>query len=261
MIEREAGAWRRARHAPVLWWRDDDARKPSAGLERLLALSHRFATPVALAIIPDVDLSALAAVIGGHPRLRAIQHGCDHVDRNKGGAFSAEFAPDTPADEVAARIAAHWRRLSEAMPAAPIYAPPWNVLTPNVKDALVRTPLRAVSLYGFSESPEAQPPRIDTHIDIMKWRPARFRGSGAILRRLWRQMEQRRRSGRWGEPIGLLTHHRNLDDAAWSFLEDFLARAAGADSPFVWRSADELLAACDTGGAQPAPGHPKRAPV
>ena len=168
LIEREAGAWRRAGHAPVLWWRDDDARKPSAGLERLLALSHRFATPVALAIIPDVDLSALAAVIGGHPRLRAIQHGCDHVDRNKGGAFSAEFAPDTPADEVAARIAAHWRRLSEAMPAAPIYAPPWNVLTPNVKDALVRTPLRAVSLYGFSESPEARPPRIDTHIDIMK---------------------------------------------------------------------------------------------
>lgn len=241
-VEREARSWRRAGHAPVLWWRDDDARRPSAGLDRLLGLARRFEAPLALAVIPDVDLSDLAGAIRGQTGVCVIQHGCDHLDRNEGGGFSAEFAPQTAPESVAARIGAHWARLTEAIPATPIYAPPWNVLTPNVVEALGHTPLRAVSIYGVSWTSPQSPPRINTHIDIMKWRPAHFRGGAAIAHRLWRQLRTRRRAGGWAEPIGLLTHHRNLDPAAWTFLEAFLARTTAAGSPFAWRSAADLLA-------------------
>ena len=245
MVEAETAAWKRAGRAPRLWWRDDDARRPSPALDRLLDLSDARGLPLALAVIPDVDLTDLAAAIGGRWRVRVIQHGCDHIDRNAGGGFSAEFSPYAEPAQVAAAVNAGWGRLAGACEAIPVYAPPWNVLTPNVRRALADTPLRAVSLYGAPSRSRDSLLEINTHIDIMNWRPARFRGSGAILARLWRQLRARRKDGRWGEPIGLLTHHKNLDPAAWAFLKTFLARAAAPAAGFRWRSALDLI---DPGG-------------
>ncbi len=241
MIEGEAAAWARAGHAPLFWWRDDDARRPSPALDRLLRLSAAHQVPLALAVIPDVDLTDLAGAIAGRPLVHAIQHGCDHVDRNIDGGFSAEFNPAAPEAEVAAAVNGAWARLSRATDAAPIYAPPWNVLTPNARRALILTSIRAVSLHGALGGAPDGMSEINTHIDIMRWRPARFRGTAAILGRLWRQLRARRKDGRWGEPIGLLTHHKNLDPAAWDFLEAFLARAAAPAAGFRWRSALDLI--------------------
>jgi hypothetical protein len=65
-------------------------------------------------------------------------------------------------------------------------------------------------------------------------------GGGKFLSRLRRALAQRRRRRDWDEPIGLLTHHLDHDEAAWAFLGKLLAfdpfRAA-AD----WRSAEELF--------------------
>jgi len=241
LIDSETAAWRRAGHAPAFWWRDDDARRPSKALDRLLRLSDAHKAPLALAVIPDVDLTDLARAIAGRPLVRAIQHGCDHVDRNTGGGFSAEFSPAWPVSEVAEAVNAAWRRLAEATNAAPVYAPPWNVLTANVRRALALTPIRAVSLYGALADNGNGLAQINTHIDIMRWRPARYRGTWAILTRVWRQLRARRKAGHWDEPIGLLTHHKNLDDDAWAFLEAFLDRTAAATSGLRWRSALDLI--------------------
>lgn len=204
-----------------------------------LANAHR--VPLALAVIPDVDLKDLAGEIAACPLVRPIQHGCDHVDRNVGGGFSAEFNPASPAAEVASAVNRAWERLAEATAAAPIYAPPWNVLTPNVRQALAMTPIRAFSLYGAGDGEGDGLVQINTHIDIMRWRPARFRGTWPILIRLWRQLRARRMAGHWGEPIGLLTHHKNLDPEAWTFLEAFLDRATAPGGGWRWRSAVELI--------------------
>ncbi len=247
MIDGETKTWAQAGHAPLLWWRDDDARRPSAGLDRLLRLSHAYQVPLALAVIPDVDLTDLAGVIADRPLVRAIQHGCDHVDRNIGGGFSAEFNPLCPESDVAAAVSAAWRRLAKATNAAPIYAPPWNVLTPNLRRALAATPIRAVSLYGALAGAQDGLIELNTHVDIMRWRPARFRGTAPILSRIWRQLRARRKDGRWGEPIGLLTHHKNLDAPAWTFLEAFLDRSTPPTSAFSWRSALDLVEQRRTG--------------
>ncbi|MGI9169139.1 MAG: polysaccharide deacetylase [Caulobacteraceae bacterium] len=241
MIDAERAVWRQAGRTPRLWWRDDDARRPSPALTRLLGLADAHRTPLALAVIPDGDLTDLADAIGGRGWVRAIQHGCDHIDRNLGGGFSAEFAPSAPPAEVAEAINAGWWRLTASCEAIPIYAPPWNRLTPNARCALADTPLKAVSLYGAPSGDPDGPIEINTHIDIMNWRPARFRGAWTILQRLWRQLRARRKAARWNEPIGLLTHHKNLDAEAWSFLEAFLERATGPGAGFAWRSAAEIL--------------------
>ena len=241
LIDVETGMWRRTGQRPQVWWRDDDARVRSDSLDRLLTLADTRRAPLALAVIPDSDLAGLADVLSAHPSTIVIQHGCDHVDRNRGGQVSSEFAPDASPRDIAAAILESWNRLSVIPQTVPVYAPPWNVLLPNAREALALTPLRAVSVYGASRPCADGIPDINTHIDIMKWRPARFRGGAAILARFWRQLRARRVGRRWDEPIGLLTHHKNLDPAAWSFLDRLLSRLGSPGSPFQWRSIEELL--------------------
>jgi hypothetical protein len=241
LIDAETGAWRRRGHMPQVWWRDDDARGPSESLDRLFALAKARQAPLALAVIPDLDLTALAAVLPAHSSISIIQHGCDHVDRSPSPQVSSEFAPDTSPDDVARKILSGWERLSVIPGTVPVFVPPWNVLLPNVREALRQTPFRAVSTYGAAAPRSDGLADINTHIDIMRWRPARFRGGAEILTRLWRQLRARRRRQRWNEPIGLLTHHKNLDTEAWSFLDRLLGRLADRTAGFRWRSLGELL--------------------
>ena len=170
-IEREVEAWKLASRTPQFWWRDDDARRPSAPLRRLFSLSNVHQVPVTLAVIPDVDLTDLAAEVRDRPLISVSQHGCEHVNRNKSN--------------------------------------------------------------GFSE--------INVHFNIAEWGPPRFRGAKPILERVARELRLRRREGRWDEPIGLITHHKNNDAESWAFLEAFFERAAGSSSGFQWRAISELM--------------------
>jgi hypothetical protein len=242
LVNLELRRWNVRGHRPRFWWRDDDARAPTPALFRMLALSELHKAPLAIAIIPDGDLAAIGEVIQGHPLVSAIQHGCDHVDRNQGGGYSAEFAPAQHPEEVSKAISQAWRRLSAALSATPVYAPPWNVLTPNVAVALRATPFKAVSTYGAAGPAPEGLAEVNAHIDIMRWRPARFRGETEIMRRLLRLLQQRRRSGRWTEPIGLLTHHKNLDEPAWRFLDSFLGRLASEHGQTGWFAIGDLNA-------------------
>lgn len=240
-LDREVARWRRSGHVAHFWWRDDDARRPSPALEKLCQLSQAHVAPVALAVIPDVDLTELAAAIVERRLISVIQHGCDHVDRNVTGGFSSEFSPSSPPREIAPVIEGAWGRLSKMARAAAIYAPPWNVLTDNVSNALALTSLEAVSLYGAARPSKNGLPLINTHVDIMSWRPARFRGAETILRRIETLMRARRKASSWDQEIGILTHHKNLDGAAWEFLQAFLEWTMTSRPTVSWRAAADLL--------------------
>ena len=54
--------------------------------------------------------------------------------------------------------------------------------------------------------------------------------------------------GAFGEPLGILTHHLVHDDAAWDFLDWFVAYAS---KRFDWRSASNLFGAPVTRAANP----------
>ncbi len=61
-----------------------------------------------------------------------------------------------------------------------------------------------------------------------------------MLGRLTGLLRSRRRHGRWGEPIGLLTHHLDHDEAAWRFLDDLLLFAPLRDAA-LWPEASVLF--------------------
>jgi hypothetical protein len=234
----ELARWRAAGRHVQLWWRDDDARAPTPALERLLALSAARQAPLTLAVIPDSQPAALATCLAAHPQVTVVQHGVDHQNRREGRA-AGEFAHEWNRLRVTTQLRAGWSRLELLPGAFRAYVPPWNDVHPELATALEDCGYAAWSAWGGCGA-AAGPPRVDAHLDLLRWKKGvRFRGERRLYDALRDALAERRRAGRWDLPVGLLTHHLDHDEAAWAFLDAFLART-GRDPLFTWRSLPEL---------------------
>lgn len=224
VIGPELARWKAAGHVPAFWWRDDDARRPTPALDRLLALSVRFAAPVTIAAVPDGDIAALAKACRTIPDAELAIHGFRHENRAPPGRpFGEVYDLDRLAD-VMSDLSGAMEVFRRAGVAPRLFVPPWNNAHPTLKRALVLQGL-GLSCYGEPRS-AAEPNRLDAHLDVMRWKPAaRFRGAVRFLLRARRLLAERRAQGAWDQPLGLLTHHLDHDEAAWRFLEAFLSIA------------------------------------
>jgi len=241
-FRRELRQWSRAGQRLAFWWRDDDAREPGPALDRLLRLAARYEAPLTLAVIPDGDRSDLAARLT-HERLASvIQHGVDHCNISPAGAPYAEFAAGCETATMTERLVAARSRLLALPRFLPVFAPPWNVVHPDLTPALRTGGFAALSAFGENTARAAGLGRIDVHLDLLRWNGGpRFRGETAFLARAARLARDRRRAGRWDQPIGLLTHHLDHDEAAWGFLDAFLALTARSEA-VQWRGLADLTA-------------------
>ena len=63
---------------------------------------------------------------------------------------------------------------------------------------------------------------MNTHVDLIDWQSRRFVGEDAALA----AFEQALAASRTGtdEPVGILSHHLAMDEAAWDFLNSFWVR-------------------------------------
>jgi predicted deacetylase len=241
LLAAELRRWTRQGRRPQLWWRDDDTRAPTPALARLIAYAAADGIPVALAVIPaDLD-PTLAAFLKAQPLIGVLQHGVDHVNGGPPDRPS-QFGREATEAQIAARLSWGWTQLEAFERRLPVYVPPWNDLQPNVLAALKGAGFAGVSAWAGRR----EAGRLDAHLDLMRWRGIpRFVGRGKFLGRLRRALAQRRRQQAWDDPIGLLTHHLDHDEAAWAFLEALLAFAplrAAAD----WRGVDALLGLAST---------------
>ena len=76
----------------------------------------------------------------------------------------------------------------------------------------------------------------NTHVDLIAWRRGRaFIGVDAAIGRLVEHLKARREGTvDQAEPTGILTHHLDLDGAAWQFLgELFLRTRAHAAATWI----------------------------
>ena len=218
----ELRLWARTGHRPRFWWRDDDARRPSAALTRLLDLSKRYGAPLTLAAVPDADLAAIAALVGRHETLEIAIHGFCHENRAEPGEPSGEIIDTDTLEDVSARLILIKLDFKQVGLAPAAFVPPWNNLHPTLEKALALSDLE-LSCHGQMRQMGQRPVRIDTHLDLMRWKPtARFRGTLRLALRARRLLATRRRLGAWDEPLGILTHHLDHDEATWQFLEFLL---------------------------------------
>ncbi len=218
----ELARWKAGGHRPVIWWRDDDARGPSPALDRLLALSNRFEAPITLAAVPDGDIKALSMACRETPGVELAIHGFRHENRAPLGQPSGEVNDLDLLADVVVELGTALDVFRRAGVKASLFVPPWNNAHPTLKTALGLQGL-ALSCYGEMRHEDEPTSRLDTHLDVMRWKPrARFRGAIRFLLRARRLLVERRLKQVWDEPLGLLTHHLDHDEAAWLFLEAFL---------------------------------------
>jgi peptidoglycan/xylan/chitin deacetylase (PgdA/CDA1 family) len=219
----ELARWKARGKTPVFWWRDDDARRSGPALDRLLSLSHRHQAPLTIAAVPDGRLETLAEACAETPDIELAIHGFRHENRAPTGQPSGEINDGDTPEQVLARLDEALAAFAAAGVRPTLFVPPWNNVHPTLEAALAA---RGVALSGWdqSASPDATPPRLDAHLDVMRWKPkARFRGAIRFLSRARRLLAQRRKAERWDEPMGFLTHHLDHDEAAWAFTEIFVA--------------------------------------
>lgn len=226
----ELDRWSAAGRRIDLWLRDDDAVAPSPALDRLSDLTERFAAPVLLAVIPLLAEPALSATLRSKPLLRPCQHGATHRNHAPKGSKKSEFGAEREAAEVDAEIACGWQRLRDLLgdDTLPIFVPPWNRIAQDHAARLGALGFAGLSCFrGYRHGAAGGPLLLNTHIDIMDWYAGRIgRAAADILDELVVLLAQRRQGETGDIALGLLLHHRDHDEAAWTFLSDLMHAAA-----------------------------------
>jgi hypothetical protein len=239
-LDAELGAWWRAGLTAEFWWRDDDATRPGPRLDRLLEAAGP--RPVALAVIPATARESLTGRLGDHNQrgggVLVLQHGYAHLNHAPRGAKKAEFGDHRPLETMLAELVRGRRRLEALFGETfePILTPPWNRAGDAVVRSLGQSGLQGLSRFG-PRSPDAGDRVVNTHLDIIDWRGDRgFVGEDRALQAAVGHLAAKRAAAAdRAEPTGLLTHHRDHDEACWRFIATFAA-AVDAHAAARWVS-------------------------
>lgn len=237
----ELDRWADAGRIAALWWRDDDAVAATPALDPLLRLAA--AVPLALAVIPALARSDLAARLSDAPRVAVLQHGWQHANRAEHGKKS-EYPKGRSVAVVRAEVGAGRARLTALFGrrALPVFVPPWNRLAEEFLSLLPENGMKGLSTMARPSAPPlpAAMVALDVHVDLVAWRGDRgFIGAAAALAGVICRLRRQRADAAAG-PIGILTHHRIMDAATARFLDRLIARTS-VHPAIRWVAAGELL--------------------
>jgi hypothetical protein len=259
LLEDELAAWRRDGREVTLWCRDDDAVRDTAALQRLLSLVATRDVPVAIAVVPAGLEPSLVETLRPVRQASVLQHGYAHRNHAPEGERSAELGAHRPAGRALAELAWGRERLAGAFGDrfVPALVPPWNRIDAALLPALPGMGLCGLSTFGarVAGSPVPGVVACNTHVDLIAWRRGRhFVGTDTALARLVEHLAARRAERVDPvEPTGVLSHHLDLQEEAWTFLDALFRRTTGL--PGVrWLAARELFTSVPHTG--PAREHP-----
>jgi hypothetical protein len=227
-LDEEVARWRDAGRTAELWWRDDDAADATAGLDRLLGLHRATGASLALAVVPANATATLAARLTNEPGVDLLQHGYAHTNHAPAADKKCELGAHRPAMLILGELATGrlaLERLFGDRP-LPVLVPPWNRIAPALVPALPEIGFRGLSTFGYRPRTEAMRglQQVNAHLDLIDWKGSRrFVGEEPALAVLMTALRHARCS--LYEPVGVLSHHLVMDEAAWDFLRSLLERA------------------------------------
>jgi hypothetical protein len=246
-LDAELDAWRAGGRRADLWCRDDDACRDSPALQRLLDIAGNAEIPVALAVIPTRVEPSLVAAVAQAGFATVVQHGYAHRNHAAPGARNWELGMERPVTQSVAELAAGRARLESGFGSCfkPVLVPPWNRIAPQVIERLPEAGYLGLSTFGARVAVNPVPGLVqcNTHVDLIAWRRDRaFIGVDAAIDRLVLHLQSRRvGTVDRAEPTGILTHHLDLDGAAWEFLAALFAHTRDHDVT-TWRDVDTVFA-------------------
>ncbi len=222
----ELQKWADTGKVAALWWRDDDVQKPSAQLERLLAISSRHQAAVSLAAIPDGVQVSLVEELIGHDHVNILQHGFDHRNFAPATERKMELGWHRPGEQILQQISSGLTDLTALFGAQllPVLVPPWNRIDSRVVEGLKQAGLCGLSTLGPRKQRYAAEglKQINVHVDIIDWKQGRcFVGESNSIEQIVAHFGAKR-EGRVDaeEPTGIMSHHLVHDAGCWSFLDD-----------------------------------------
>ncbi|MGE0128825.1 MAG: DUF2334 domain-containing protein [Blastocatellales bacterium] len=210
--------------APLhVFFRDDDVDEDEATLRRLLDIFLRREIPINLAVIPGrltaVCGELLAQSVSAAPALAELnQHGWLHLNHESEGR-KCEFGPSRTYDEQLDDIAQGQARMTEAFGPHwfPVFVPPWNRCCEDTYRAIDQLGFRALSAkQGNSVVTGYRFKEISITLDLFNWRGgASLKPAEEIVDDLIAQISRR-------QTIGVMLHHKVMDEMAFSFLDAVL---------------------------------------
>lgn len=220
----ELDRWQQRGQVATVWLRDDDAVEPTAPLERLLALTDRYAVPTTLAVIPAFTGEALAHRLATATHVEVAVHGWSHENFAPAGEKKLELGAHRPADVVLSSLEMGRAQLSRLHGDrfVPVLVPPWNRIDLGLIPRLDGIGYHALSVFGPEQDLGLL--AINTHVDVMDWRGIRGGREAGVL--VGEMAARLRAIEADGGTLGLLTHHLVHDEAVWTFLEALFERTA-----------------------------------
>lgn len=211
--------------------RDDDVDVDEGSLRRLLDIGFARGVALNLEVIPatlsDGGTRLLRDYKGFAPNLIELhQHGWQHVNHQARGK-KCEFGSDRTFEQQLRDIARGKARLEELLEERlfPGFTPPWNRCTADTLKALDQ-----LGFQVFSADRSGQPRHgrnfreISITLDLYRWKNgATMKPADEIVDRLIEQLAS-------GDVVGLLLHHKVMDDAAFGFLDALLAQLSRSPS-------------------------------
>jgi hypothetical protein len=224
--------------SPVsVFFRDDDAGWGTARLRRLVDRFERRGLPLDLAVIPAALRPGLARELRARAGdgLALHQHGLAHVNHEPEGR-KHEFGPSRPREAQLRDIEEGRRLLQDQLGDVldPIFTPPWNRCTADTGACLAELGFAVLSREARAE-PLGVPglAELPVRIDWSRLTP------DDLIARLVAAIES-------GEPVGVMLHHAEMDDADFERADALLALLAGHE-----RVASRPMMALVTGSRGP----------
>ena len=213
-----------------IFLRDDDVDKAEDSLRRLFDTVFAYGVPINLEVIPanlTDECILLLKVFKGFDRelIEVHQHGWRHVNHEATGR-KCEFGPSRRYAEQRHNILAGQRLLKTTFGKRffPSFTPPWNRCNGTTFQVIDELGFQVLSKdrgdcpttgYRFRE--------ISTTIDIFHWKGgATLKPADTILTALIEQLDN-------VDPIGLLLHHKVMDEKAFSLVDDLIRRLVKFD--------------------------------
>ncbi len=203
-----------------LFFRDDDVDVDEHSLRALIELFIQHHVPVNLEIIPGrltgeaIDL--LRRYKDKHPDLFEFnQHGWLHINHERGGR-KCEFGPSRGFDGQLSDISIGKKVLEDAFGKefSPVFTPPWNRCTTDTFRALDQLGFQGISKirsdspvtgYSFRE--------VSVTLDPYRWKGgSAMKSPKEIVEELISQMRR-------PETVGIMLHHKVMDEGAFKFLK------------------------------------------
>jgi hypothetical protein len=211
----------RAVETVCVFFRDDDVAAPGTRFAKMMGLFEARAVPISLAVVPAWLTRCRwqqmrSQFDGDAERWCWHQHGWRHANHENTGK-KQEFGPSRSTAQLTEDLLKGRTRLEKIIGKNfyPVFTPPWNRCSADALRIIKDLGYKAVSRSRSAHPPALHLSDLQVNIDLHTRKDAQFLSG-------WQHLLQEIESSLSRGRCGIMLHHRQMNAAAFAFLEVLL---------------------------------------